>query len=103
MPREAKYCEVMLNGNYEGVYLFQEKLKADDNRINIKKIQPEDLSLPNLTGGYIQGKTDKTLRVQTWTAWSMANYGGWGSSFVHEYPKSTEIKPSQHRIYQRRV
>ena len=29
----GKYCEVMLNGNYEGIYLFQEKLKADDNRI----------------------------------------------------------------------
>ena len=29
----GKYCEVMLNGNYEGIYLFQEKLKADNNRI----------------------------------------------------------------------
>ena len=91
----GKYCEVMLNGNYEGIYLFQEKLKADDNRINIKKIQPEDLSLPNLTGGYIT-KTDKTEGADL-AAWNMANYGGWESSFVHEYPKSTEIKPSQHQ------
>ena len=90
----GQYCEVMLNGNYEGIYLFQEKLKADDNRINIKKIQPEDLSLPNLTGGYIT-KTDK-IEGSDLEAWSMPNYGGWGSSFVHEYPKSTEIKPLQH-------
>ena len=26
----------------------------------------------------------------------MPNYGGWRSSFVHEYPKSTDIKPDQH-------
>ena len=26
----------------------------------------------------------------------MSNYGGWRSSFVHEYPKSTDIKPAQH-------
>ena len=90
----GKYCEVMLNGNYEGIYLLQEKLKADDNRINITKIQPEDLSLPNLTGGYIT-KTDK-IEGTDLEAWSMPNYGGWQSTFVHEYPKSTEIKPSQH-------
>ena len=26
----------------------------------------------------------------------MPNYGGWESSFVHEYPKSTEINSVQH-------
>tara|TARA_X000001036_G_scaffold98525_2_gene91454 strand:+ start:4177 stop:6741 length:2565 start_codon:yes stop_codon:yes gene_type:complete len=90
----GKFCEVMLNGNYEGLYLFQEKLKIDDNRINIKKIQSEDLALPKLTGGYIT-KTDK-IEGEDLEAWIMPNYGGWGSSFVHEYPKSTEIKPAQH-------
>ena len=90
----GKYCEVMLNGIYNGIYLFQEKLKIDNDRINIKKIQPEDLSLPNLTGGYII-KTDK-IEGTDLEAWSMPNYGGWRSSFVHEYPKSTDIKPAQH-------
>ncbi len=90
----SKYCEVMLNGMYNGIYLFQEKLKIDNDRINIKKIQPEDLSLPNLTGGYII-KTDK-IEGTDLEAWSMPNYGGWRSSFVHEYPKSTDIKPAQH-------
>ena len=90
----GKYCEVMLNGNYEGIYIFQEKLKIDDNRINIIKIRPEDLSQSNLTGGYII-KTDK-IEGADLEAWSMPNYSGWRSSFVHEYPKSTEIKPAQH-------
>ena len=35
----GKYCELMLNGIYKGIYLFQEKLKIDNNRINIKKIR----------------------------------------------------------------
>ena len=90
----GKYCELMLNGIYNGIYLFQEKLKIDDNRINIKKIQSEDLSLPNLTGGYII-KTDK-IEGADLEAWSMPNYGGWRSSFVHEYPNSTDVKPAQH-------
>ena len=90
----GKYCELMLNGIYKGIYLFQEKLKIDNNRINIKKIQSEDLSLPNLTGGYLI-KTDK-IEGGDLEAWSMPNYGGWRSSFVHEYPNSTDIKPVQH-------
>ena len=90
----GKYCELMLNGIYNGIYLFQEKLKIDDNRINIKKIQSEDLLLPNLTGGYII-KTDK-IEGADLEAWSMPNYGGWRSSFVHEYPNSTDVKPAQH-------
>ena len=38
----GKYCEVMLNGIYYGIYLFQEKLKIDNDRIDIKKIKPEE-------------------------------------------------------------
>jgi len=90
----GRYCELILNGDFRGIYVFQEKLKADDSRIDIKKIKEDDLTLPNLTGGYIT-KTDK-ISGQDVIAWSMDNYGGWQSNFVHEHPKSSTVMPAQH-------
>ena len=90
----GKYCELVLNGEFRGIYVLQEKLKADDSRIDIKKIKDDDLTLPKLTGGYIT-KTDKIEGSDT-VAWGMDNYGGWQSNFVHEHPKSSDVMPEQH-------
>ena len=90
----GKYCELVLNGEFRGIYVLQEKLKADDSRIDIKKIKDDDLTLPKLTGGYIT-KTDKIEGSDT-VAWGMDNYGGWQSNFVHEHPKSSNVMPEQH-------
>ena len=35
----GRYCELILNGDFRGIYVLQEKLKADDSRIDIKKIK----------------------------------------------------------------
>jgi len=51
-PR-TKLCEVVLNEEYQGVYLFTEKIKRDDGRVNIAKLNPSDNSGDELTGGYI--------------------------------------------------
>lgn len=90
----GRYCELVINGDFRGIYILQEKLKADDSRIDIKKIKPEDITLPKLTGGYIT-KTDKIEGADV-VAWSMDNYGGWQSNFVHEHPKPVDVLPVQH-------
>jgi hypothetical protein len=90
----GRYCEVVLNGEFQGIYVLQEKLKADDSRIDINKIKETQLTLPKLTGGYIT-KTDKIEGSDT-AAWSMDNYGGYQSNFVHEHPKPTTVQPEQH-------
>ena len=87
------YCEVVLNGKYLGLYVLQEKLKADDNRIDINKIDPEDITDKQLTGGYIT-KSDK-IEGEDVAAWYMDNYLGWQTAFVHEHPKPNEIMPQQ--------
>lgn len=51
----CKFIELQLNDDYLGVYVFAEKLKRDDNRINIKSL---NASSTNNTGGYIL-KIDK--------------------------------------------
>ena len=90
----TRYCELILNGEFRGIYIFQEKLKADDSRIDIRKIDEDDITLPQLSGGYIT-KTDKIAGADV-VAWSMDNYGGWQSNFVHEHPKSSTIALQQH-------
>ena len=51
-PR-TQLCELLINGDYRGVYMFTEKLKRDKNRVDIAKLRPEDISGEELTGGYL--------------------------------------------------
>ena len=54
-----RYCEVILNGSYDGIYILFEKIKRDKNRVNITSIKKTDVAGDALTGGYIF-KIDKT-------------------------------------------
>jgi len=54
-----KNVEVFLNNEYQGVYALTEKPKRDSNRVNIKKLEPDDNAFPDITGGYII-KIDRT-------------------------------------------
>lgn len=51
-PRN-KFCELILDGEYMGVYTLTEKIKRDANRVDIAKLTPTDTAGSNLTGGYI--------------------------------------------------
>lgn len=90
-PR-AVYCEVIINGDYKGLYVFLEKIKIDSERVNITKMKTTDISLPDLSGGYLT-KADKTTGGDP-VAWTMASYNG-TTSYIHENPKPTEITSQQ--------
>ena len=49
----CRYVEVVLNGQYVGVYVFMEKIKRGSGRVNIAKLKSSDKSGDNVTGGYI--------------------------------------------------
>lgn len=51
-PR-VRFCELVINGDYKGVYVLTEKIKRDDNRVNISNLTPSDTAGKALTGGYI--------------------------------------------------
>ena len=55
----SKFVELEVNQDYVGTYVFMEKLKRDNDRIDIAKMTPTDNELPNVSGGYIL-KIDKT-------------------------------------------
>ena len=52
------FAEVSINGDYNGLYVFMEKLKRDANRIDINKLKVDENSGEDVTGGYIL-KIDK--------------------------------------------
>lgn len=54
----TKLVEVSINDAYNGLYVFMEKLKRDNNRIDLNKLKPDEISGEDLTGGYIL-KLDK--------------------------------------------
>lgn len=56
-PR-TRFCELVLNGEYMGVYVLTEKIKIDINRVNIAKLKTDEVCGDDLTGGYLL-KIDK--------------------------------------------
>lgn len=89
----GQYCEVVINGDYKGLYVFMEKLKIDAERINILKLTTSDNSSPAVTGGYVT-KCDKTTGGDP-VAWTFSSYSGGNVDFIHENPKPDDITTSQ--------
>jgi hypothetical protein len=101
----SKYCEVVLDGEYIGLYVLLEKVKRDVNRVNIKKLEPSDILGDALTGGYII-KVDKT---------DGENNDGWYSPYLpnplsvysvfyqYHYPKPDEIIQQQKDYIQNKI
>jgi len=95
-PR-VRYCELVVNDQYQGVYLLIEKIKRGKNRVNIAKMDKDDIAGNDLTGGYIL-KIDKT---------SGSSNSGWNSPyrpypnasqrtfFQIDYPRESNLAPQQ--------
>ncbi len=81
----TSYCEVLINNTYAGLYILQEKIKADKNRVNVEKITTFDNTLPNLSGGYII-KADKTTGGDP-IAWTMSSWWGATVDYIFVLPK----------------
>lgn len=49
----CRYVEVVINGEYKGIYVLIEKIKRGSGRVNIAKLNTSDITNDNVTGGYI--------------------------------------------------
>ncbi|MFQ3212715.1 MAG: hypothetical protein ACI9XJ_001855 [Marivirga sp.] len=87
----TQYCELVLNGTYNGLYVLQEKMKKDSDRIDITAVGDNEDG--DISGGYIT-KSDK-IDDNDPLAWSMPNYLGYETNFVHEEPKPDEVTSTQ--------
>ncbi len=96
-PR-TRFCEVVINQQYQGVYVLIEKIKRDKNRVDINKLNPDEISGDDLTGGYI-------IKIDKQTG---SGNGGWTSQFTppnrngtqtifyqYDYPKAADITSQQ--------
>ncbi|MCC6725012.1 MAG: CotH kinase family protein [Saprospiraceae bacterium] len=95
-PR-MRHCELLVDGEYQGIYLLGERIKRDSQRVDIAKLDPEENTGEDVTGGYI-------IKID-WQNGS--NTGGFQSQFYpmgntsdrlyyqFHYPASDEISPAQ--------
>jgi len=50
---QIRMVDVMLNGEYKGIYQLTDQIEVNKNRINVTKMTPEDIEQPELSGGYL--------------------------------------------------
>lgn len=97
----SKFVELTINNEYQGVYVFMEKLKRDSERIDINKLKEDENSGEDLTGGYIL-KIDKTAGNNLGEGYNDLNsftspYAppnasvGQEINFLYEYPDAEDI------------
>jgi len=95
-PRTV-YCELVVNGDYKGIYILMEKIKRDNDRVDIAKLDTNDLAGDSLTGGYII-KVDKFTGTGGWGDSWQSNYntiGGNSLTIQYHYPESDDMLPQQ--------
>lgn len=92
----TRYCEVFINGMYQGLYVFMEKIKRNANRVDISKLTENDTIGNDVTGGYIL-KVDKT--TGSGSGGFLSNFppysGGQTPFILYDYPDDVTIKPQQ--------
>lgn len=96
----SRFCELYINDSYWGVYVFMEKIKRDKNRVNIAKLNPDEITGDDLTGGYIV-KVDwpDTTKNSGWTSYS-SYPDAKPIDFLYEYPKIEDISEPQRKYIQ---
>lgn len=91
----TRFVEVYLNtdgtsvspANYNGIYVLEEKIKRDQNRVDVAKLDPEDIAVPDITGGYI-------MKVDRLDPGDNGFYAA-GQGIAYVYPKEADINTPQ--------
>ena len=92
----TRYCEMVINDKYEGLYILMEKVKRDKNRVDVSSLKVTDNTGDDVTGGYIL-KIDKTegSKSKLWSTFLNINGASYVIPFQIEYPKITDITDAQ--------
>lgn len=53
MEPDYRFVELVLNGDYRGLYLLVEKIRIDKDRINITEQKNGEEDEENITGGWL--------------------------------------------------
>lgn len=94
------FCEVVINGEYRGLYMLMEKIKRDNDRLDIGTLNPDEISGNDITGGYIF-KVDKidydyVDELHGWTSYPDPAYPSTMKiTYQYNYPDEEDIAPQQ--------
>ncbi len=101
-PR-TRFVELIINNQYQGVYVLMEKIKRDSNRVDVSKLTTNDSLGSALTGGYIL-KIDKNTGSGgggfTSNYTPLVNANGQTIFFQYDYPSDTKITQQQKHYIQ---
>jgi hypothetical protein len=96
----TRYCELLLmdflSWNYKGVYVMMEKIKRDNDRVDIAKLDEDDNAGDSLTGGYIFA-VDSNINAPE------AGFNSLNQPdlfYAYKYPKGEDITPQQEAYLQ---
>ena len=103
----TRFCELVVDGDYQGVYVLVEKVKRDKDRVDIAKLKEEDISGEEVTGGYII-QVDKQKEGSENEGWTspyppLQRANDQAIFFQYNYPKSDDIVPEQQAYIQQYV
>jgi hypothetical protein len=77
----TQMVEMVLNGEYQGIYIFMEKIKVDKGRLDIATLKPDEITEPDISGGYI---------------WEVTGFdNNLGEQRNLKYPELSEAAPEQ--------
>ena len=89
----TRFVELVIDDDYKGIYVLMEKIKRDNGRVDIAKLDSTDLAGDSLTGGYIF-RIDKGI----YDGW-LSNYTVFSFTdtlyFQFYYPDENTIQPEQ--------
>lgn len=89
-PR-ARFCELIINNDYRGVYVLIEKIKRDANRVNISKFN-------NINVEEFIVKLDKGDGHYWESPYKSKIDSGWGKWFYYYYPKYNSMNLEQQNV-----
>ncbi len=89
----TRFVELIINDQYQGLYVVMEKIKRGKDRVDISKLNTDEISGDDLTGGYIV-RVDKGV-YQGWES----KYNSYGTNnklfFQYYYPNQYDIQVEQ--------
>ena len=88
-------CEVMVDSSYQGIYVFGEKIKRDNNRVGIAKLLPADTVGDELSGGYMLEQNYWNESNSFLSNYSPIDHPEMDVHFVYKYPKADDINEPQ--------
>ncbi|MEM7037526.1 MAG: CotH kinase family protein, partial [Bacteroidota bacterium] len=95
----TRHVELLLNGEYRGVYVLMEKIKRDGDRVDIAKLDSSDIAGDDLTGGYIFQINNNS--ADGWNSnYDVVTSPGDKLQFSYVYPKHSVILPVQEQYIQ---